>query len=171
MSSQFTKRFQNSLGSQIEQLLKEWPRAQGLEVGIDTIPTNEWVGRPDIWIRRKSRLRSSVYNRILVIEIEHYSGAYQANTNLEQAVQWANSKLNRRVGFIHLINLESNLTDSKCMDLFEFGYQKRSKRFNYDFRIYRVSDKRASEQLATQYTEDYDFQSLLWQNLLYAGLV
>ena len=33
MSSEFTKRFQNSLGSQIDRLLKEWPRAQGLEVG------------------------------------------------------------------------------------------------------------------------------------------
>lgn len=168
MAHRFTTSFQHTLGNSISELIIDWlGNDHGLEINIDTKPPLNWSGRPDIWIAREN----GPYTSILSLEIEHFSGHLQATRNIDKAVEWTKSNRIHRASVIHLINLECRLTDSKCTDLFTYGYENRSKRFGYDFRVYETLDQRASRKLAEDLCSKYDFNSLLRQHLRFLKLV
>lgn len=168
MSHKFTASFQNALGNTIEQLLVDWfGEDHYLEVGVEYKPTSDWNGRPDIWIGREG----GPYSRILNIEIEHFSNEIQANQNINHVINWVSANQSRRASVLHLVNLECRLSDPQCKKLFTNGYENRSRRFGYDFRVYEALDRRASKQLAENFYKDYDFHSLLWQHLRFLRLI
>lgn len=165
MVSKFTKGFQYALGTKIQDMIDKSEPEHNLIVDVESKPTSDWNGIADIWIKKKNS-----ETRVLNIEIEHFSGTYQANRNIEHVLNWVKSNRNRRASVLHLVNVEANICDIQCERLFQYGYQNRSARFCYDFRIYE-SDRKAHLKLAEKIGEDYHFLSVLWQHLFFLGFL
>lgn len=172
MAHLFTVNFQFALAECIEELLEDWlGKEHSLEVGVESKPITDWNGIADIWIASKIKHNSVRIPRILNIEIEHYSGAKQANQNIQHVINWVKLSQAYRASIIHLVNEPSNITDLECTRLFTYGYENRSRRFNYDFRVYDTEDQRATRALAERFRDKYDFKALIWQHLRFLKLI
>ncbi len=171
-SARFTTSFQKGVAAEIELLLNGWfGDSHGLEVGVETKPVSSWRGQPDVWIWRLPTGASPRPERILNIEIEHWSCAAQAKRNVEHVVTWVRENRGRRATVLHLIHSNARISDNACTDLFSYGIDNRSRRFTYDFRVYDVGDGRASRSLAVDFTDGYGFQSVVWQHLRFLRLL
>lgn len=170
MTHWFTKSFQEELGRRVEHLLNDWyPDGHELAVGVECVPFDGWSGVADIWVAQRSRGR--IARKVLNIEIEHFSGVKQAMRNVEHVVGWAHRHPQRKASVLHLINMDSNLTDNHCTEVLKFGRTNRSKQFDYDFTIYQIEDQRSSRVAAKKVAESYDFQSRVFQHLHFLDLV
>lgn len=172
MPHKFTLSFQKNLALKLEENLNNWLGiGHSLEVGVECKPVIDWNGIADIWIAKKRKTSGERLPRVLNIEIEHWSNAYQARRNAEHVVNWISLKPTYKASLIHLVSMDSNMSDNACTEVFSYGYRERSKRFCYDFRVYETSDRRASQKLAVFFQKSYDFESLVWQHLVFLGLV
>jgi hypothetical protein len=168
----FTKSFQNSLADTIEVYLDEWLGTNhSLLVELETKPVSDWYGIADISISKCKKFRNDKYSRVLNIEIEHWSCPSQALTNVQHVINWVNLNRLNRASLIQLVNTDSLMSDNACAKVLSCGYDNRSKRFNYDFRVYDIDDARASRIFTQNFCEKYDFTSLLWQHLRFLDFV
>lgn len=66
-------------------------------------PDRAWPGQPDLTLTKPGS------PHVVVIEVEHWAGLDQANTNVQQALSWATANPAARVALVHLINASGNV--------------------------------------------------------------
>jgi hypothetical protein len=169
--SEFTKGFQNSIVEYLRHIIiNEWD-CNNLVVESETKPVSDWIGHPDIWIGKEASERHLRKPNIVSIEIEHKSDWGQAFTNVNHVIRWVKSAQKNRGALLHLIHSESNFTDNKLDIILKQGLNARSKRFDYDFRIYDIKNLAKSKREARDKVTNNDFQWALWQQLVFVKLV
>ena len=168
--ARFTTYFQQRLRDEIESLAEEWLPDEDVLVTEEVKPPGcDWPGQPDIAIYR----HGESIKRVVVLEIEHVSSATQAERNVEHVVEWVKADRGRRAAVLHLISVDSALSEGQCDDVMEVGCNARNelRRFSYEFRTYEAWDRRRTREIAKEVAESRDFRVALWRLMNFAGIV
>jgi hypothetical protein len=166
--SEFLKGFQKNLSEAIRCLLKDW-RYDYLEVAEECSDfIGVFNGRVDLCVYDKN----DPDNRVIVIEIEHKSGYYQAKKNIDKMREWTHNSEKRKCGFLHIFNDESNISldDISCLVDSGKNYEHKGLNFFYEFCFFKVTDNRKTLSTAQEIANSNDFKARIYHLMVFTGL-
>jgi hypothetical protein len=166
--SEFLKGFQKNLADEIRRLLKIW-KYDYLEVAEECSDfVGVFNGRVDICVYD----RNDPNNRVIIIEIEHKSGYYQAMKNIDKIREWTRKSSKRKCGFLHIFNDDSNINENDMSWLIDAGknYEREKGNFFYDFCFYEVYDGRKTVEIAQKVVNSNNFKTRFYHLMVSAQL-
>jgi len=153
----FTKRIKNNLSTKLnERFTWKSPRLKSsTEHRVNSIYGKNGI---DIAIHEEGNI-----DKLVGIEIEFISHPDQIELNRNKFRNWVHNSKNRSGGLLHVICEDTNISQTRLVNLLVDNYFETSKDSGYFYELYvlKINDKRATQIVANELVCNWEFEARL----------